>query len=70
MKAHLNLEFKDFPSFVMGVFEEIFASNCFNDIELMGDDNIPLKAHKAILSSFSSTLREYMNIPKTSCKWS
>ena len=61
MKAQLNLEFKDFPSFVMGVFEEIFESNCFNDIELMGDDNIPLKAHKAILSSFSSTLREYMN---------
>ena len=61
MKAQLNFEFKDFSSFLMGVFEEIFESNCFSDIELMGDDNIPLKAHKAILRSFSSTLREYMS---------
>ena len=60
MKAQINFEFKDFASFVMGVFEEIFESNCFNDIELMGDDNIPLKAHKAVLSSFSSTLKAYM----------
>ena len=61
MKAQLNFEFKDFPSFLMGVFEEIFESNCFNDIEVMGNDNIPLRAHKAILSSFSSTLRENMS---------
>ena len=65
MKAQLNFEFRDFASFVMGVFEEIFESNCFNDIELMGDDNIPLKAHKAILSSFSSTLREHMSSQQT-----
>lgn len=65
MKAQLNFEFKDFASFVMGVFEDIFESNCFNDIEIMGDDNIPLKAHKAILGSFSSTLREYMDFQQT-----
>ena len=65
MKAQLNFEFRDFASFVMGVFEEIFESNCFNDLELMGDDNIPLKAHKAILGSFSSTLREHMSSQQT-----
>ena len=61
MKAQLNFEFRDFASFVMGVFEEIFESNCFNDIELMGDDNVPVKAHKAILGSFSSTLRKHLS---------
>ena len=52
------LEFSDFPSFCQDLVKELHASKYFADITLIGDDNIPLKAHKIVLGAHSSLLKQ------------
>ena len=58
MLAKCNLEFDEFEIFLRRALKEIFEANMFTDITLVGDDHIPIEAHRVILSAHSSVLRE------------
>ena len=52
------IEFSDFPLFCKDVLKELRSSKYFSDVTLVGDDNIPVKAHKIVLCAHSSVLKE------------
>ena len=52
------LEFSDFLVFCKGILRELRSSKYFADVTLIGDDNIPVKAHKIVLCAHSNVLKE------------
>ena len=59
--VHCYLGFPEFPSFCKDIIKSIRASKNFADVSLVGDDNIPVKAHKIVLSAHSNVFREAIN---------
>ena len=51
MVAKCHLEFDGFDKFSVQTFRKIFESNAFPDVTLVGDVNVPLEAHRIILSA-------------------
>ena len=64
MVARCHLEFEGFNNFLLKALRKIFESNAFPDVTLVGDDNIPIEAHKIILSAHSSVFENAF----TDCK--
>ena len=56
MVAKCYLEFDGFDSFLTKALKKIFEANAFPDVTLVGDDNLPIEAHRIILSAHSSVL--------------
>ena len=52
------LEFSEFPLFCKDILRELRSSKYFADVTLVGDDNIPVKAHKIVLCAHSNVLKE------------
>ena len=52
------LEFSDFPIFCQDVIKDLRVSEHFADVTLIGDDDIPVKAHKIVLCAHSSVLKD------------
>ena len=52
------LEFSEFPLFCRDVLKELHYSKHFADVTLVGDDDVPVKAHKIILCAHSNVLEE------------
>ena len=52
------LEFSEFPFFCKDIIKDLRATEHFTDVTLIGDDNIPVKAHKIILCAHSNVLKE------------
>ena len=52
------IEFSEFPLFCKDILKELRSSKYFADVTLVGDDNIPVKAHKIVLCAHSSVLKE------------
>ena len=48
----------EFPSFCKDLIGNLYVSKSFADISLVGDDNIPVEAHKIVLSAHSNVFRE------------
>merc|ERR1712227_505230 len=48
----------EFPSFCKDLIGNLNVSKSFADITLVGDDNIPIEAHKIVLSAHSNVFRE------------
>ena len=55
------LGFPEFPSFCKDLIRNLHYSKNFADVTLVGDDNIPVKAHKIVLSAHSNVFREAIN---------
>ena len=72
MVAKCHLGFDGFDSFLIKALRKIFESNAFPDVTLVGDDNIPIEAHKIILSAHSSVFEnaftDNQSIPILHCK--
>ena len=54
MVANCHLEFDGFDNFSVKTLRKVFESNAFPDVTLVGDDKLPLEAHRIILSAHSS----------------
>ena len=52
-----NMNFKRMNSNLSTVLSDVFAENIFSDVTLVSDDQIPLHAHKYVLSAFSPVLK-------------
>ena len=57
MKAHLQFRFDQFPEHLSEIFLNLFSSKGLCDVRLIGEDDIPVEAHKVILSAFSRVLK-------------
>ena len=62
MVAKCHLEFDGFDKFSVQTFRKIFESNAFPDVTLIGDDNVPIEAHKIILSAHSSVFENAFTV--------
>ena len=56
MKALLNFRFDQFPEHLTQTLFKLFISKSHCDVRLVGDDGIPVMAHKVILAAFSKVL--------------
>ena len=65
MVAKCHLEYDGFDSFLTKALRKIFEAHSFADITLVGDDNIPIEAHRLILSAHSSVLENAIIESKT-----
>ena len=52
------IEFSEFHIFCKDILKDLRANNHFTDVTLVGDDNIPVKAHKIVLCAHSNVLKE------------
>ena len=52
------LSWKDYKSHVYSSFRNLQFNEDFADVTLVSDDQVPMKAHKMILSSFSPVLKD------------
>ena len=59
VKCHL--QFTDFPTFCQELVRNLHGTTDLSDISLIGDDNKPIRAHKIILSTHSSIIREALS---------
>ncbi len=57
MKAHLQFRFDQFPEHLSEILLNLFSSKGLCDVRLIGEDDIPVEAHKVILSAFSRVLK-------------
>ena len=56
MKALLNFQFDQFPEHLTQTLLKLFISKSHCDVRLIGEDGIPVMAHKVILAAFSKVL--------------
>ena len=52
------LGFPEFPLFCKDLLRDLKESKSFTDVTLVGDDNIPVEAHKIVLSAHSNVFKE------------
>ena len=57
MKAHLQFRFDQFPEHLSEILLNLFSSKGICDVRLIGEDDIPVEAHKVIFSAFSRVLK-------------
>ena len=60
MRAQLQFRFNQFPEQVTEVLLNLFSSKLLCDVTLVGDDDIPIEAHKVILAAFSRVLKHFI----------
>ena len=53
MKAHLKIRFNQYSQHLTEILLNIFRSKTLCDVRLIGEDDIPIEAHKVILTSAS-----------------
>ena len=58
VKCHL--EFTEFSKFCQELIGNLYGSDDFSDIALMGDDNRQFKAHKFVLRAHSNVIRDVL----------
>ena len=51
---------KSFDTFLQGNLEDLFSENRFSDVILVSDDQVPFHAHKFVLGSSSSVLKDLL----------
>lgn len=52
------LKFTDFPKFCQELVSNLHGTTDLSDISLVGDDNLPIRAHKIVISAHSGVIRE------------
>ena len=57
MKVQLQFKFQKFQDNLAEIFFKLFNSKELCDVRLIGEDKIPIEAHRIVLSAFSSTLK-------------
>ena len=55
-----NLEFTEFSKFCQELIGNLYGSDEFSDITLIGDDNRQFKAHKFVLRAHSNVIRDVL----------
>ena len=67
MKAQVSFLFEQFPEHLADILLNIFSSKSFCDVHLIGEDGIPVMAHRVILAAFSSVFNDLIqkNIAQT-----
>ena len=58
MKIQLSFKFHQHQDHLTEIFNKIFAERSFCDIRLIGDDCIPVEAHRIVLSAFSNVIEK------------
>ena len=58
MKAQLQFQFDQFPQHLTVILLDIFRSKGLCDVRLIGEDDIPVEAHKVILAAFSRVMKQ------------
>ena len=57
MRAQLQFQFNQFPENLAKVLLNLFRTKALCDVRLIGEDDIPVEAHKVILAAFSEVLK-------------
>ena len=60
MKVQVSFLFERFQEYLAEILLNIFSSKSFCDVRLIGEDEIPVMAHRVILAAFSSVFNDVM----------
>ena len=56
MRAQIQFQFDQFPEHLAHILINLFSTKTLCDVHLIGEDDIPVEAHKIILAAFSGVL--------------
>ena len=60
MKAHLKIRFNQYSQHLTEILLNIFRSKTLCDVRLIGEDDIPVDAHKVILAASSPFFKDIL----------